>query len=277
MSYSKGFALTLTALTLFLVLTSYSIMMIYFIAPVYVEKVPNVDLGQEIYRFILKGAGAAASRSANPEVAAEIYINTSLNALGALALSGIVVPPFDGKWMGRFEPSQGTDVTYGVIYKSSSGTGGTIRILNLPPDNEVILADQDFNIISKSTTGTLNFSGARGNYYIIAYTKDSQAWTYSGTISVSYKYILQGSSVTTTAWSPPAGFPYILVYGVPQLGLVRVFDAGGAVVGEAVRDLRSNVATVLVPHAAFSGKVVIVSAKAWYFGTINGSEVFIYG
>ncbi|MCX8182639.1 MAG: hypothetical protein N3D12_05925 [Candidatus Methanomethyliaceae archaeon] len=276
MNDHKGFTFTLTALTLFLVLTSYSIMMLYFIAPVYIEPVPNVDLSREIYRSILRGAGAAASRNTNPEVAAEVYINASLNALGALVKEGMVIPPFDGRGLGRLEPSQGGDTNYGVIYRSSSGTGGTIRILNLPPDSEVFLADQDLNIISKSTTGTLNFNREKGNYYIIAYTKDSQAWAYSGTISVSYKYMLQGSSITSAAWSPPSGFPYILVYGVPQLSLVRVFNASGATVGESLRDLSSNVTTVLVPLASFNGRISIIAPNAWYFGIVEGGEVFVY-
>lgn len=252
-------------------------MIMYFITPVHVKPFPNQDLSEEVYRSILRGAGAAASRSTDPDLAAEVYINASLKALSDLSQAGIVIPSFDGTGVGRLEPRSLGDFTYGVIYKSSSGTGGAIIVLNLPPESEVVLADQDLNVVSKSTTGTLNFNREAGEYYIIVYTKDSQAWSYSGTVSISYKYTLQGASITTTPWSPPPSFPYILVYGVPQLGLVRIFDSGGALIGEALRDLPSSVTTVLVSPITINGKVSIVAPNAWYFGTVQGGDVFVYG
>ncbi len=273
----RGFALTLTALSVFLILTSYFFMMMYFIAPVNVEPFPNQDLSEETYRSILKGAGAAASRSTDPDLVAEVYINASLKALSDLSKGGAAILPFDGTGVGRLEPRGLRDLTYGVIYKSSSSTVGAIRVLNLPPESEVVLADQDFNVVSKSTTGTLDFNREMGEYYIIAYTKDSQAWSYSGTVSIGYKYILQGASITATPWSPPQSFPYILVYGVPQLSLARIFDSGGTLLGEALRDLRSNVTTVLVPLTTMNGKVSVIVPNAWYFGIVRGGDVFVYG
>jgi len=273
----RGFALTLTALSLFLILTSYFFMIMYFITPVHVEPIQNPDLSEEAYRSILRGAGAAASRSTDPDLAAEVYINASLKALSDLSQAGVAIPPFVGTGVGRLEPLGLGNFTYGVIYKSSSGTGGAIKMLNLPPGSEVVLADQDLNVVSKSTTGTLNFNREAGEYYIVAYTKDSQAWSYSGTVSINYKYTLQGTSITATSWSPPPGFPYILVYGVPQLSLVRVFDSGGTIVGEGLRDLRSNVTTVLVSLNTINGKVSVIAPNAWYFGIVRGGDVFVYG
>lgn len=277
MSTRKGFVFTLTALTLFLIMISYSFMILYNIRPLYAETSSDFSLNEEIYRSILIGAGAAASRSADPESAAELYIETSLNAIAKLPQTGLQLPKFNGTGTGKREPYSG-DLEFGVIYKSYPGTGAsTITVLNLPPESEAVLADRCLNIISKSTTGLLSFNGLTGDYYLIVYTKDSKRWYYSGIVSTSYKYFIQGGSLTSSTWSSPAGFPYLLVYGVPQLGLVRVFDGTGTLICEALKEPWSNVTTVLTPYNTLSGVLSVISPKAWYFGLLEGGEVFTYG
>ncbi len=252
--------------------------MMHFLTPIYFEPVSKPRLDEEIYRSILVGAGAAASMSNEPDIAAEQYINSSLKALSALSFVNVQLSPFNGTGTGKRNPIGEGGNTYNVIYKHSSGTGGrTINIINLPPDSEVVLVDGKLNLVSKTNSGTLSFGGESGSYYLIAYTKDSQLWSYSGTVTTNYKYTIQGSSIISSAWSSPLGFPYILIYGVPQLGLVRTTDGAGNLVAEAIKEPWSNVTTVPSPVTSFSGRIYVIAPSAWYFGVIEGGEVFVYG
>lgn len=277
MKRRSGFAFVMTAFTLSLIILSHCFAMIYLLPPVYIKPSSEAWLEEEAYRSVIIGAGVAASKSQDPEGAAEAYINSSLKALSQISALGINTPQFNGTGIGKREAFDEEGPVYNVIYKYSNGNGEKlIKVLNLPPGGEVLLADRDLNIILRTNSNLLDFNREPGEYYLLLYTKDSQRWGYSGTISTTYKYILKGSSIVTSTWNPPVGFPYILIYGVPQLGLVEVYDTSNAPIAESLKDLWSNMTVAVVP-LSFPGRISVTLPNAWYYGWIDGGEVFVYG
>ncbi|MGQ9758965.1 MAG: hypothetical protein ACUVQ5_00100 [Candidatus Methanomethylicaceae archaeon] len=278
MRRKKGFAFTMAALTLSLIVISYCFVMIYFLAPIYVETLSEGSLSDGVYRSIIIGAGVAASRSQDPDGAAEGYINSALRGLTQLSYPGLDILQFNGTGSGKRWPSSGNSQIYNIIYKHSPGNGdGFIKVLNLPPGGEVLLVDKDLNLIYRTNSSVLEFTGRSREYYLIVYTKDAQRWRYSGTISINYKYIIEGSSIVSSAWSPPMGFPYIAIFGVPHLGLIEVYDESNAFIAESLKDFWSNVTFAMVPPTPFRGWISVTSPNTWYFGELEGGEVFVYG
>jgi len=283
---NRGFVFILMALILSLIMVSTYFLATSLAVPINVIRTTDPDASRQIYRSILIGAGVAASQSDDPIGSSESYVTSSVNALAIIPHLTFSIPSSNGTGSGEKKPESSNSTSYGAIFKSSDGSGGSIlKVENVPPNSTMVLTDKKHNILASSvTTSTIvevNIGYATlPSAYLLLYTPDSLVWTYSGMVSLSYYYNVSSSDYTISAinWVPPAGSSFILVYGAPQLALVQVTDYGGSPLRSSVKDLRSQYAIVVASGLTLpmTGKVTVRTAAAWYCGDVNGGDVYTF-
>lgn len=164
---------------------------------------------------------------------------------------------------------------------NGTGTGNTITITGLPAGCIAVVTYGNFTIVATGTsTGsplTLTISPASiPQGWIIAYASSSPTWSYSGTVSPSYNYTLQGSAITATPLPAPlAGLRQAFLYGAPALSLIQVYQDTTLNVS-AVKNPSSPYTILELAGMPFSGQIKITGAAASLNTDIKSGDTYAY-
>lgn len=285
MNGNKGFVFIFMALILSFIMVSTYFLATSLASPINVIDTTDPDANRQIYRSILIGAGVASSQSDDPVGSSERYVNSSVGTLALIPHLTFSIPHYNGTGLGEQKPPSSNNTSYNAVFKSSEGIGGSaIRVEDVPFNSSVLLTDKSLNILaaSVSTSPTVEIDIGHATLqsaYLLIYTPDSLIWTYSGAVSLSYYYNVSSDyAISAFSWAPPAGFPSIIVYGVPQLALVQVTGVDGTPVRSSVKDLHSRFAVVGASGLPLpmTGRVTVRTAVAWYCGDVNGGDVYTF-
>jgi hypothetical protein len=272
---SRGFTFTLAALFIALVLIMSCSALQAVPASTTARSYTDPSVRSQAMSSLLFGAAEAAALSGSASSAAA-YISA---VLSYQSIASAVGTPPGGTGSGYSPPATSLPGSF-VKVTNGTGSGSTITVTGVPSGGVVVVADSKFAIIATGTSSgsslVLNTPASVPQGWVIVYTQDSPLWSYSGTVSPSYKYTFnQDFTVTASSWSPPTGFQQVLVYGAPQLSLIQIYQ-GTTLKASAVKDLSSQY-TVLTPAGTpFTGQINTTGAAAWINTDIKSGDVYAY-
>jgi len=274
---SRGFTFTLASLFIALVLIMSCSALQAVPASTTVRTYSDPSVRSQAMSSLLFGAAEAAALSGSASSAAA-YINA---VLSYQSIASAVGTPPGGTGSGYSPQSSFLPGSFVKVTNGTGGGGGFITVTGLPAGSTVAVTNQNFALFTVGTSNgsslVLNTPASVPQGWVIVYTQNSPLWSYSGTVSPSYKYTLSSTDFTVTAssWSPPTGFQQVLVYGAPQLSLIQIYQ-GTTLKASAVKDLSSQYVALLPAGTPFTGQINATGAAAWINTDIKSGDVYAY-
>jgi len=283
----KGFTFTIAALFLAILMISTFSIAAYLEIPINIIEISDPDVGRQIIKSALIGAAVAASKSQSPDDVSREYIDSVMSFFNSTYHFSIdldqLLQNAAEAGVGRVIPLPNGTSTYGVIIKNhNADLGPNIRCENIPNGSLVIITDGNFKVVTVNEVNASPFlvtlNGSVDGFLMI-YSPDTAEWSYHGTIDLTNNFTLltYGKSIQSNRWSPPTGFKSILVYNVPPLALILLFDENLAMKVAQVKDFASSYASVDVTGIMLpmNGTLIVRSVTAWLPDRISGGDVFV--
>lgn len=236
--------------------------------------------------------GAGATEAALKSIAARALASgeAGIDAYAA-QLNGTGLVPGITFVQDAGEGGTGTVAKPPALAKTASGGGGAgaVTVTGLPAGSYAAVLDASGTLVAYAAavggTATMNVPAQVSNGCVAAYVPSaSRSWRYpaasGGTAPLSasntYAALPSGAVLTQQAWSPPAGFNYVVVSGLPPLSLA-VVTQGGAPAGAAAADAQTGCAQVYAPGLPFTGAILCMQPAAYASGTVSGGDAYEYG
>lgn len=170
----------------------------------------------------------------------------------------------------------------GIIMKIINGSGGPpYKVTVMAPEGSIIVVTDSHYIIK--AIEVISFGRTSIDLMLPLETISSGClliydslpiYTYLGDISPSLNYtiIRHPPSIISTPWSPPQGFNQILIYGAPPLSLIELTI--NLQKTYAVVDLTS--ALIAMCGSFGNGSIHVRIPMSWYYGNIKSGDVYLY-